>query len=60
MKRKEFKKKGKAVLGSWGITLVATDNQYIANNLKPKFEKEVRRIQKLGYRAGIIDVKIVY
>jgi hypothetical protein len=47
--------KGKAVLGSWGITLVTVDNLFRQDEV---FDKEIRRLEKLGFSASVVPVEI--
>ena len=53
---KKTTRKGWAVLGQWGITLVTTDLMF----KKEMFEKEQKRLARLGYNSGIVSVKITY
>ena len=46
--------KGKAVIGQWGLTLITTDEVFQQKN----FDKEVKRLNKLGFSACIVPVKI--
>lgn len=46
--------KGRAVLGQWGITLVSVDDLFS----DAIFKKEIKRLNKLGFSASIVDVEI--
>ena len=46
--------KGKAVLGQWGITLVSVDSQF----QDKVFDKEIKRLGKLGFGASVVSVEI--
>mgnify|MGYP001615678456 CR=1 FL=1 len=52
MKRKPIK--GKAVLGQWGLTCVTVDGMF----QEKIFEKELRRLKRLGFSASIVDIEI--
>lgn len=47
--------KGKAVLGQWGLTLISVD--YLFQD--KIFAKEIRRLNKLGFNASVVDVEII-
>jgi hypothetical protein len=54
IKRMKNKINGEAVLGPWGITLVSVDSQF----QDKVFNKEIKRLGKLGFGASIVSVEI--
>ncbi len=50
---------GKAVIGDWGLTKVVTDFDYQLNEkTRKEIDKEVKRLQKEGFRGTLVDVDI--